>query len=77
MDIEAGVPIPATIRSRRYRFPLDDMEVGDSFFVEFASGDREKFLASARSLISRFGRNYGKRYATRSQEDGFRVWRID
>jgi hypothetical protein len=77
MQIEAGVPIPSYTRPSKHRFPLGDMEIGDSFFVEWGRGDQAKFLATARSLISRFGRVYGMRFATRIQEGGFRVWRID
>lgn len=77
MRIETGVPIPSYTRPTKYRFPLGEMEVGDSFFVEWPSSGREKFLATARSLISRFGRTYGMRFATRALDDGVRVWRID
>ena len=61
----------------RDKYPFARMEVGDSFFVEWPKTGKEKFLATARSLISRFGRTYGMRFATRALDEGVRVWRID
>jgi hypothetical protein len=53
------------------------MEVGDSFFVAYGDMDVKSFLQTSRSLISRYGKMYGRKYATRRLEDGFRVWRIE
>jgi hypothetical protein len=85
MKIEAGIPIPDAKRGggrRLYNWPLGDMEIGDSFYVAYGdSPDRKRFLATARSIISRFGRVYGLKFATRDTDEdgvpGFRVWRID
>ena len=78
MQIEPGVPMRGyTTRPPKYRFPLAEMEVGDSFFVAYGGMDAKSFLQTSRSLISRFGKAYSRKYATRRLEDGFRVWRIE
>ena len=75
MEVERGVPLPRqTPRVSKYRFPLGEMEIGDSFFVEAKDGS---FLNSARSLISRYGKTFSRRFATRVRDNGFRVWRIE
>ena len=56
MQIEPGVPMRGyTTRPPKYRFPLAEMEVGDSFFVAYGTMDAKSFLQTSRSLISRFG----------------------
>ena len=78
MQIEPGVPMRGyTTRPPKYRFPLAEMEVGDSFFVSYGDMDAKSFLQTSRSLISRFGKAYARKYATRRLDDGFRVWRIE
>ena len=75
MEVERGVPFPNTsMRVSKYRFPLGEMDVGDSFFVEATAAT---FLNSARSLISRYGKTYCRKFATRVVDGGFRVWRIE
>jgi hypothetical protein len=74
MEVERGVPFPSTSKVSKYRFPLGEMDIGDSFFVEAREG---LFLNSARSLISRYGKTFGRRFATRVLAGGFRVWRIE
>ena len=75
MEVERGVPFPTqSLRVSKYKFPLGEMEIGDSFFVEVKT---DSFLNSARSLISRYGKAYRRKFATRVVDDGFRVWRIE
>jgi hypothetical protein len=75
MEVEKGVPFPSHgPRVSKYRFPLGEMEIGDSFFVEVKS---MTFLNSARSLISRYSREFNRKFATRTMDGGFRVWRIE
>ena len=74
MEIERGVPLTLRNRVTKYRFPLGEMEVGDSFFFEPKS---DGFLNSARSLISRYGKTFSRKFATRVVDGGIRVWRIE
>ena len=52
------------------KYPLDIMEVGDSFLVPL-----EK-RASAASMCSKYRKASGKKFITRKVEGGFRVWRV-
>jgi hypothetical protein len=74
MEVEKGVAFPSTSKVSKYRFPLGEMDIGDSFFVEAREGS---FLNSARSLISRYGKTFSRKFATRVVDGGFRVWRIE
>lgn len=75
MEVERGVPLPHQARRvSKYRLPLGEMEVGDSFYLTVKE---DNVFASVRSLISRYGKTFGRRYATRVQDGGFRVWRIE
>ena len=71
--IEKNVPIPPRLR-RRGREPLyswREMVVGDSFFVP------AKTPHSLSTQISRASRDYGKKFTSRPENGGTRVWRIE
>ena len=79
IEIEDGIPMPkAKGRGREKLYPFDDLKVGQSFFVQF-SGSNYACLnscrASVKSIVSRNSRSSGKKFETRSVEDGVRVWR--
>lgn len=67
MEIEKGIPVPESANRRLgdRKYPLDKMEVGDSFFV---TGRRPSFKLAAAKL--------GIICTSRKEKDGFRVWRI-
>lgn len=65
--IVSDIPLPSGV----YKFPFDELEVGDSFLVE------EKEIESLRSTVSSWtNTNKPKRLSCRSVEGGMRVWRI-
>ena len=72
VKIDKGVPIPVSSKVRHYPWIL--MEVGDSFFVENIS---EGKFADFRSMASAAGRRYGRKYTTRREGTGVRIWRIE
>lgn len=69
IEIERGIPMPQKVRGRDAKYPWEKMEVGDSFFVQ----GRKTFgnQASTRSLKD------GKKYTTRKENGGVRVWRLE
>lgn len=76
--IERGVPIPKVGRPGRY--PFGTMEVGDSF----PTGAEDVITASNGTTASRackaahsWGRPRNKRFASRREGDGFRIWRVE
>lgn len=71
--IEDGYAIPAERqpRVRRAKYPWNELEVGQSFFVEGAR------LRSMSSTASHAGRRTGRKFIVRNADSGVRVWRVD
>ena len=65
--IEKGVPLPSV----RAKYPLGEMDVGDSFHIDAAERAR---LVSAASF---FGTRKGKKFSVRKEVNGsgYRCWR--
>lgn len=68
MKIEKGVPMPKNKRATKY--PFAEMEVGDSFYVEPDNG-------SIHAAASWYGKRNNKKFATRKEGEGRRIWRIE
>ena len=69
-------PPPLTLRERR-RYPWDDMDVGDSFFVPVRPGETELELqTSMGSNASHTGAKRGTKYRVIQETGGVRVWRV-
>lgn len=71
--IEKDVPLPE--KNVRWKYPFDQMEVGDSFFVV------NKDTTQMSALCKRAGKRLGARFVTakaeRGDESGVRVWRME
>mgnify|MGYP003144867046 FL=1 len=80
VTIDIGIPLPEDRRAN-VKYPFGNMEVGDSFFVQVAAGDRLK------NRLSQASRTFGKRqdperkYILRTRLEneisGVRVWRTE
>lgn len=74
IKIEKGLPMPRP--NKRHggvrRYPWQEMEVGDSFFVP-REGTSQKAIQALSCVTSK--RWAPKRWATRTMPGGFRVWR--
>ena len=66
--IDKNVPMPGVGSLGIY--PWDKMEVGDSFLV------KGKNAASVRTVVWFAGKQHGRKFSTRTVDDGVRVWRI-
>jgi len=64
--IEKNVPIPPIARSKKY--PILEMEIGDSFYAEGKSARSSAYCVGART---------GRRYVSRPERDGYRIWRVE
>ena len=77
--MEKGIPL-AWIRRRRpsLKYPFDQMEAGDSFFVPLNAGDELKSLCGrvTHATISATKR-LGRKFTLRSGETGVRIWRTE
>lgn len=72
-EIEKNVPMPE--KHVRWKYPFDQMEVGDSFFVV------NKDTTQMSALCKRAGKRLTARFTTakaeRGAEVGVRVWRME
>lgn len=72
--IEKGVEIPKITRvgsgGNNRKYPWNEMEIGDSFFVPGAN-------ARQFGTTSQASKRTGKRFTMRTVEGGVRVWRIE
>lgn len=85
IEIEDDIPVPpgSDRRSVERKYPLSDLEVGQSFFLPLEEGDDLKRMANRLSQ-ARQGyqkRNEGVRFTQRMWEKdgevGIRIWRVE
>jgi hypothetical protein len=72
IKIEKGVPFGRQQQAAS-RFPYNKMVVGDSFFVKLNVGET---VNAIRVSAYYYGYVLKKKFSTRKEGDGFRVWRI-
>ncbi len=75
LAIEKGVPIPST--ALKIRYPLADMNVGDSFLVPDDTSGAGPAHLRVRAAVSHFSKRNNKRFIVRKVEGGHRCWRIE
>jgi hypothetical protein len=68
--IDKNIPIPKRIYDSEYPYPIDNLNVGDSFFIE------ERTSTQVSHIISRGNKMLGKRFTSRTMDGGVRIWRI-
>lgn len=66
--IERGFPIPLAARQEKY--PLLDLEIGDSFLVP---NEKRDLVYRAAYMC---GRRHDRRFKCKTMSTGIRVWRI-
>lgn len=69
IQIEKGLDVYRIKRGAKPHFPLNEMEIGDSFYVEC---NRNKISCAA----SVYGKKVNKKFSVTKDGDGFRCWRI-
>lgn len=68
MKVEKGIPIPKRRHGVRGKYPLEELEPGDSFWVK----DEQDT-----NLCRVYARRHGIRMTRRREGDGFRIWRLE
>lgn len=68
VQIDKGIKIPQRSGGPGRKYPWADMEVGDSFFST---------AKSIREQSAHAGKVYGRKFATRKEGNGIRVWRVE
>ena len=75
MSFEIEKNVPLREKNVRWKYPFDEMEVGDSFFVE------NKDTTQMSALCKRAGKRLGARFVTakarKDNAEGVRVWRME
>lgn len=75
VKIEKGIPIPKT-RGRKNEYPFNEMEVGDSFFIDGDDKEASRVRVSF-CQMKRRNKNFKKKFTVRKVEGGFRCWRFE
>ena len=66
LKIEKDIPLPEQ-NFGAFTSTLRQMEIGDSIFVTNPS--------SARAILTRIAKDEGRKFVTRKEGDGIRIWR--
>ena len=69
IQLEKNVPPPPEDHWAR-KYPLDHMEVGDSFTLPKPEAERARKAAWA------YGERVGRKYKSRTEDENVRVWRV-
>lgn len=70
VKVEKGIPLPPIERGRPVKWPFATMEIGESFFMK---GCTKSSVATA---CNQKGRKFGRKFAMRAGDGGYRVWRV-
>jgi hypothetical protein len=74
--IDRGVPVPPGRGcAGSPRFPLGALEIGDSFYVPFGSDPMKTRSVLSNAVAAFHLRHKPKRFVTRKDGGGIRVWR--
>lgn len=79
IKIDKGVPIPKPrlgSGGRPEKYPWMRMEVGDSFYVAAGGRTLDAAQAGVSGLAIGAAKRLGRKYTTRREGAGVRVWRI-
>lgn len=81
VTIDKGIPFPVSKRSqkatrsdrgKRMKLPLIDLEIGDSIYVPASLMHRKNLQV----IASKLGCDLGRRFRTKTEASGCRIWRL-
>jgi hypothetical protein len=80
ITIENSVPLPIGSKGSRFRYPFDEMKVGDSFYVLLKERNNKNCYSLQASLyqaakIWATKNGNGHEFVVRSDSIGVRIWR--
>ncbi len=77
LPIERGIEMPSRSLSNKraslIKYPLAEMDIGDSFFVKAKNADEARRRLSG--YLTKRGKELSRKFETRIVDGGFRVWR--
>jgi len=71
LKIEKNIPLPEAKQRTSYKF--ENMQVGDSIFVENALYSNNKVFWAAQKYFNR----HDKKMVSKKEETGIRIWRTE
>lgn len=71
MNIDRNVPLP--LAREKTKYPFNDLLIGDSFLVAWPFAHPHNVRCAAQY----HQRRTGKKFTTKSTDDGVRVWRVE
>ena len=74
MNIEKGVSVPPANRSGDYKYPIREMNIGDSILD---SGAEKTSSSKIRLSAKKYGDKVGKKFIARKVSGGVRIWRVE
>ncbi len=76
--IEKGIPLEPKKVIQQRRFPLELMEVEDSFLYPIEDGDEFYSIEAncVRAAVWRYAKSTGRQFTSRKVDGGLRIWRI-
>lgn len=81
MEIDKNIPVPTSgiQKGRPRKYPIESLEIGDSFLIPYEKDVNKNAMHSrASGSIANFRKKHPeKKFTTRQMEDGIRVWRIE
>lgn len=83
-ELESDIPIPdprdggRPVGCGKKKYPLAEMNVGDSFFHHCVGAERTRFQMKIHWAATAFRKYHGNdfRITTKSEPGGIRVWRV-
>lgn len=70
MHIEKNIPAPTSTRGAPQKYPFASMEIGDSIFIQGQNSQGNACMAARQH-----GYHHGKKFVSRSESGGVRIWR--
>ncbi|MAM95714.1 hypothetical protein [Parvibaculum sp.] len=81
INIDKGVPVPPVTYQTRRLYPFEEMQPGDSFFVQTKdAAERIRKRQSVAAAAKKFRKDSEPntlRFTTRQVRNGVRCWRIE
>ena len=77
IEIEKGIPVPEDYRKQRKKYPIPEMEVGDSFSIDVTNKTRFKIETLRSSILASARRVEGKFITYHNKaENKIQCWKV-
>lgn len=74
-EIESGIPVPKRTRQGRNKYPLEKLDVGQSFFIPLDDESKPTAAKNLRSSMAVRAKKLDIKIVTIGDNTGVRVWR--